>query len=94
MRIQHALDAGALVIVVPTVNMLPRLSRLHLHPLAGAATEAAKRFDGSMWGGVPGGYRNTINDNMVLIIETLEGLNAEEGIAKVPGVTALFAASG
>jgi hypothetical protein len=29
-----------------------------------------------MWGGVPGGYRATINDNLVLIlmIETLEGL--------------------
>ena len=49
-----------------------------------------------MWGGVPGGYRNTINDNIVLIlmIETLEGLKNADEIAKVPGVTALFAASG
>ena len=49
-----------------------------------------------MWGGVPGGYRNTINDNVVLIlmIETLEGLKNADQIAKVPGVTALFAASG
>ena len=49
-----------------------------------------------MWGGVPGGYRQTINDNIVLIlmIETLEGLKNADEIAKVPGVTAVFAASG
>src|SRR5687767_13308389 len=49
-----------------------------------------------MWGNVPGGYRNTINDNIVLIlmIETLEGLKNADEIARVPGVTALFAASG
>jgi 2-keto-3-deoxy-L-rhamnonate aldolase RhmA len=39
-----------------------------------------------MWGGVPGGYRSTINDNIVLIlmIETLEGLKNADEIAKVP----------
>ncbi len=49
-----------------------------------------------MWGNVPGGYRNTINDNVVLIemIETLEGLKDADEIAKVPGVSAVFAASG
>ena len=47
-------------------------------------------------GSVPGGYRNTINDNLVLIlmIETLEGLKNADEIAKVPGVHAIFAASG
>ncbi len=42
-----------------------------------------------------GGYRNTINDNVVLIlmIETLEGLKNADEIAKVPGVHAIFAAS-
>jgi 2-keto-3-deoxy-L-rhamnonate aldolase RhmA len=45
---------------------------------------------------VPGGYRATANDNIVLIlmIETLEGVKNAAEIAKVPGVTALFAASG
>ena len=49
-----------------------------------------------MWGGVPGGYRNTANDNIVLVlmIETLEGLKNADQIAKVPGVSAIFAASG
>src|SRR5579864_167252 len=52
-------------------------------------------FGPDMWGSVPGGYRNTINDNVVLIlmIETLEGLKNADEIAKVPGVHAIFAAS-
>ena len=39
--------------------------------------------------GVPGGYRNTINDNIVLIlmIEMLEGVKNADAIAKIPGVT-------
>jgi hypothetical protein len=49
-----------------------------------------------MWGNVPGGYRNTINDNIVLIemIETLDGAMAAREIASIPGVSAIFAASG
>ena len=49
-----------------------------------------------MWGNVPGGYRQTANDNIVLIlmIETIEGVKNAREIAAIPGVTALFAASG
>src|SRR5215208_3644750 len=49
-----------------------------------------------MWGNVPGSYRATANDNIVLIlmIETLEGIKNAHEIAKIPGVDALFAASG
>ena len=38
------------------------------------------------WGAVPGGYRNTINDNIVLIemIETLEGVKNAREIASDP----------
>ncbi len=45
---------------------------------------------------MPGGYRATANDNIVLIlmIETLEGVKNAHEIAKIPGVDALFAASG
>ena len=44
---------------------------------------------------MPGGYRETANDNIVLIlmIETLEGLKNADAIARVPGVSAVFAAS-
>ena len=97
--IQHATDMGAMVVVVPTMDT------------AAEAREAAKwtffppmgrRSAGSnvagqqqYWGAAPGGYRNTYNQNLVLIlmIETLDGLQEADAIAKVPGVSALFAAS-
>jgi len=99
-EIQHALDAGALVVVVPTVDTVEEAIEArnwtYFPPLGRRSNGGGQAFDASMWGGVPGGYRNTINDNVVLIlmIETLEGLKNAEGIAKVPGVTAVFAASG
>src|SRR5213075_1378142 len=65
-------------------------------PLGRRSLGAGSAYAPEMWGSVPGGYRNTINDNMVLIlmIETLEGLKNADEIARVPGVTAVFAASG
>jgi len=65
-------------------------------PLGRRSNGGGQAFDVSMWGGVPGGYRNTINDNVVLIemVETLEGLKDADEIAKVQGVDAVFAASG
>jgi 2-keto-3-deoxy-L-rhamnonate aldolase RhmA len=99
-EIQHALDAGALVIVVPTVDSkaeaIEARNWTYFPPLGRRSNGGGQAFDGGMWGGVPGGYRNTINDNVVLIemIETLDGLKDADEIAKVPGVTAVFAASG
>ena len=99
-EIQHALDAGALVIVVPTVDTVEEAIEArnwtYFPPLGRRSNGGGQAFDADMWGGVPGGYRQTINDNIVLIlmIETLEGLKNADAIAKVPGVTALFAASG
>jgi len=99
-EIQHALDAGALVVVVPTVDTVQEAIEArnwtYFPPLGRRSNGGGQAFDASMWGNVPGGYRNTINDNIVLIlmIETLEGLKNADEIAKVPGVSALFAASG
>jgi 2-keto-3-deoxy-L-rhamnonate aldolase RhmA len=99
-EIQRALDAGALVIVVPTVDTVEEAIEArnwtYFPPLGRRSNGGGQAFDPAMWGGVPGGYRNTINDNIVLIlmIETLEGLKNAEGIARVPGVSAIFAASG
>ena len=99
-EIQHALDAGALVVVVPTVDSVEEaiLARnwTYFPPLGRRSNGGGQAFDGAMWGNVPGGYRQTINDNLVLIlmIETLEGLEHADEIAKVKGVTAVFAASG
>jgi 2-keto-3-deoxy-L-rhamnonate aldolase RhmA len=99
-EIQHALDAGALVLVVPTVDTVEEAREVvewtYFPPMGRRSNGGGQAFDAAMWGGVPGGYRNTINDNLVVIlmIETLEGLKNVEAIAKVPGVTAIFAASG
>jgi 2-keto-3-deoxy-L-rhamnonate aldolase RhmA len=98
-QIQHALDAGALVIVVPTVDTVEEAIAArdwtYFPPLGRRSLGGGAAFDPNMWGNVPGGYRNTINDNVVLIlmIETLEGLKNADEIAKVPGVDAIFAAS-
>ena len=99
-EIQHALDGGALVLVVPTVDTVEEAKQAvewaYFPPLGKRSQGGGSAYDPAMWGSVPGGYRNTINDNLVLIlmIETLEGLKNADEIAKVPGVTAIFAASG
>ncbi len=99
-EIQHALDAGALVIVVPTVDTVEEAIEArnwtYFPPLGRRSNGGGQAFDAAMWGGVPGGYRATANDNVVLIlmIETLEGVKNAEEIARVPGVNAIFAASG
>ncbi len=99
-EIQHALDAGALVIVVPTVDTAAEAIQArdwtYFPPLGRRSNGGGQAFDAAMWGGVPGGYRATANDNIVLVlmIETLEGLKNADEIARVPGVSAIFAASG
>jgi len=99
-EIARALDGGALVLVVPTVDTVEE-ARLavqwaYFPPLGKRSAGGGVAFEPEMWGRVPGGYRNTINDNLVLIvmIETLEGLKNADEIAKVPGIHAIFAASG
>jgi 2-keto-3-deoxy-L-rhamnonate aldolase RhmA len=99
-EIQHATDAGALVIVVPTVDTVEEAKAArdwtYFPPLGKRSQGGGQAFDAAMWGSVPGGYRATINDNIVLIlmIETLEGIKNAQEIASIPGVTAVFAASG
>ncbi|HEY4972535.1 MAG TPA: aldolase/citrate lyase family protein, partial [Steroidobacteraceae bacterium] len=95
---QHALDAGALVLVVPTVRSYEEALKArdwaYFPPLGRRSNGGGQAF--ALYNNVPGGYRATINDNLVLIlmIETLAGLKDADRIAKIPGVTAVFAASG
>ena len=98
-EIQHATDMGAAVIVVPTVDSVEEaqaaVNWTYFPPL-GRRSSGGGQGPGTLWNDVPGGYRQTWNDNVVLIlmIETLEGVEAAREIAKIPGVTGLFAASG
>ena len=99
-EIQHAMDAGALVIVIPTVRTVEegKAGRdwVYFPPLGKRSQGGGPAFSADFWGGVPGGYRNTINDNVVLIemIETVGGAAQAREIAAIPGVDAVFAASG
>ena len=99
-EIQHATDSGALVIVVPTIRSYEEAVKARdwtfFPPLGRRSQGGGQAFGANFWGGVPGGYRQTWNDNAVLIlmIETLDGLKDADRIAKIPGVTAIFAASG
>src|SRR6202140_4296863 len=99
-EIQHAMDAGALVIVIPTVRTVEegKAGRdwTYFPPLGKRSQGGGPAFSPDFWGNVPGGYRNTINDNVVLIemIETIGGAAQAREIATIPGVDALFAASG
>ena len=97
-EIQHATDAGALVVVVPTIRTVEEgiaaRDWAYFPPLGKRSLGGGQAFE--IYGSVPGGYRNTINDNLVLIemIETVGGVNHAKEIAAIPGVTAVFAASG
>jgi 2-keto-3-deoxy-L-rhamnonate aldolase RhmA len=92
---QHAMDLGAMVLIIPTVRSVQEareaIKWAYYPPMgersAGAMTRAYRD--------APGGYRNTINKNLVLIamIETLDGLKDADKIAALPGIDALFAAS-
>jgi len=97
---QHALDEGALVLIVPTIRSLAEAQEAikwaYYPPLGGRSSGDGQYHSSAFWGDVPGGYRQTINQNLVLIlmIETLDGLRDADKIAKLPGVSAIFAASG
>ena len=98
-EIQHATDMGAAVIVVPTIDTVEEAQEAvnwTYFPPVGRRSSGGGQGPSEIWGDVPGGYRQTWNDNVVLflMIETLEGVENAREIAKIPGVTGLFAASG
>ena len=98
-EIQHATDMGAAVIVVPTVDSVEEARAAvdwTYFPPIGRRSSGGGQGPSEVWNDVPGGYRQTWNDNVVLflMIETLEGVESAREIAKIPGVTGLFAASG
>ena len=99
-NVQKPADMGALVIVVPTVDSVEEAKRAvawtYFPPMGRRSNGGGQAFTNTMWGEVPGGYRATWNENVVLflMIETLEGVKNAKEIAKIPGVDGLFAASG
>jgi 2-keto-3-deoxy-L-rhamnonate aldolase RhmA len=98
-NLQIPVDMGALVVVVPTVDTVEEAERVvewTYYPPMGRRSHGGGQGPGELWGDVPGGFRATWNENVVLVvmIETLEGVKNAREIANVPGVDGLFAASG
>lgn len=96
--IQKATDIGALGIVVPTVDTPEKAmaaARWSRYPPQGRRSMGGGQA-GSMWGVGGVNYRETINDNMLVIvqIETPVGVANAHEIARVPGVDVLLGSNG
>src|SRR6516164_7354692 len=92
--IQKATDIGALGIIVPTVDTVEKTQnavKWAKYPPQGRRSMGAGQY-GALWGD---DYRQTINDNMlvVIMIETPLGVANAKEIAAVKGVDVIFAAS-
>ncbi len=89
-RIQHSTDIGALGVVIPTVDDVDRAREAvkwaRYPPVARRSAGAGQAA--SIWGINGINYRQTINDNMlvVIMIETPTGVANAFDIASVPGV--------
>jgi 2-keto-3-deoxy-L-rhamnonate aldolase RhmA len=89
-RIQHATDIGALGVVIPTVDDVDRAreaAKWARYPPVARRSAGAGQAAG-IWGINGINYRQTINDNMlvVIMIETPTGVANAFDIASVPGV--------
>lgn len=97
-EIQHAMDAGAMVLVVPTIDSAEEAREVvkwTYFPPVGRHSSGGGQFS-DFYKDVPNGYRNSFNENIVVItmIETMEGVENVEEIAAVEGIDALMVASG
>jgi 2-keto-3-deoxy-L-rhamnonate aldolase RhmA len=89
-HIQHTTDIGALGVIVPTVDDVDRAreaAKWSRYPPVGRRSQGAGQA-ASLWGINGINYRQTINDNMlvVIMIETPTGVANAFDIASVPGV--------
>jgi 2-keto-3-deoxy-L-rhamnonate aldolase RhmA len=81
--IQKAVDLGAIGLVFPTIrdgHQALEAARYSRYPPFGRRSSGGGQA-GSVWNGVPGGYQNTFNDNMLVVVmlETLDAIvNADE----------------
>ena len=88
-EIEKALDGGAMTIVLPTMDSVEEardLVQMVYYPPMGKRKYGPGQWQ-TLYANVPGGYRETFNDNVVVwvMIETLEGSKDAYKIAQVPG---------
>ena len=94
--IQHATDIGAIGMIEPTVDTVEKAQavvRYSRYPPEGRRSMGRNQAS-TVWGAF-GPYRQTINDNMlvVVMIETPVGVANAYDIARVPGVDVVIAAN-
>jgi 2-keto-3-deoxy-L-rhamnonate aldolase RhmA len=88
--IQKATDLGAIGLIFPTIrdgNRALEAARYSRFPPFGRRSTGGGQAP-SVWAGVPGGYQNTFNDNMLVVVmlETLDGIINANEIASTFGV--------
>src|SRR6266540_1281418 len=88
--IQKATDLGAIGLIFPTMrdgNQALDAARYSRFPPFGRRSSGSGQA-GSVWAGVPGGYQNTFNDNMLVVVmlETLDGIINANEIANTFGI--------
>src|SRR5438128_2249564 len=96
--IQKATDIGALGIDIPTVDTVEKAvagARYSRYPPEGRRSMGGNQAQ-SIWGVNGINYRNTINDNMLVIeqIETPVGVSNALNIASVQGVDVILGSTG
>ena len=89
-NIQKATDLGVLGVIIPTVDDALEArdaARFSRYPPFGRRSSGAGTASG-FWNAVPGGYRETINDNflVVVMLETLESIINVDEIANTFGL--------
>jgi 4-hydroxy-2-oxoheptanedioate aldolase len=94
---QKATDIGALGIIMPTVDTVEKAqatAKYSRFPPEGRRSQGGGQA-GSIWGVNGINYRQTINDNMLVIamIETPEGAANAFQIASVPGIDVVMGAN-
>jgi 2-keto-3-deoxy-L-rhamnonate aldolase RhmA len=92
--IQKATDIGAIGLIFPTIrdgHQALEAARYSRFPPFGRRSSGAGQA-ASVWAGVPGGYANTYNDNMLVVVmlETLDGIIDADEIAATFGVDVII----
>ncbi|HUR33299.1 MAG TPA: aldolase/citrate lyase family protein [Vicinamibacterales bacterium] len=88
--IQKATDLGAIGLIFPTIrdgHQALEAARYSRYPPFGRRSSGAGQA-ATVWSKAPGGYQNTFNDNMlvVVMIETMDGIINADEIAGTFGV--------
>jgi 2-keto-3-deoxy-L-rhamnonate aldolase RhmA len=92
--LQKAMDIGALGIMIPMVDTVEKAQnavKFAKYPPLGRRSQGSGQY-GALWGR---GYRQTANDNVLIIamIENPAGVEMADAIAAVPGIDGLFVAA-